>query len=327
MRRREFITLLGGAVAGRPIAARAQQAAMPVVGFLAPASAEGFATQVRAFGQGLAETGYVEGRNVVLESRWANDQNERLPGLAAELVNRPASVIVAAGFPAIRAAKTATTTIPIVFSTGEDPVKLGLVESLNRPGGNVTGVTSLGGQLGAKRLELLHELVPAATKMAALVNPCNPVVAEAQTQEWQTAAQALGLQLYVVHARTERDFDPMFVSLRQFQASGLVIGPDALTISRSPELATLALRHGVPAVFQFNTFAAAGGLMSYGGSTTDAFRLAGKYAGRILKGERPSELPVQQSTRLELIINLNTAKALGLEIPPTLLARADEVIE
>jgi putative ABC transport system substrate-binding protein len=326
VKRRQFITLVGGAAAW-PLAARAQQPAMPVVGFLAPASAEGFAQQVSAFRQGLREAGLVEGRNVTIEFRWAEDQNNRLPALAAELVRWPASVIIAAGFPAIRAAKSATATIPIVFNTGEDPVKLGLVESLNRPGGNVTGITSLGGQLGAKRLELLRELLPSATNVAALVNPSNPVVADAQTKEWQPAARALGLQLHIVHASTERDFDAVFATLRQSRASGLVIGPDSLTISRSPQLAALALRHAVPAIFQFSAFAAAGGLMSYGASTNDAFRQAGIYAGRVVKGDKPGDLPVQQSTKVELIINLKTAKALGLTVPPTLLARADEVIE
>jgi putative tryptophan/tyrosine transport system substrate-binding protein len=327
MRRREFITLLGGAAVTWPLTVRAQQRAAPVIGFLAPASPAGFASQVRALRQGLTEIGYVEGRNLAVEFRWAEDQNDRLPALAAELVRRPVSVIVAAGFPAIRAAKTATSAIPIVFNTGEDPVKLGLVESLSRPGGNVTGITSLGGQLGAKRLELLHELVPTTSVVAALVNPTNPVVADAQTKEWQAAASTLGLRLHVVHASTERDFDAVFARLRELRAGGLVIGPDALTISRSGQLAALALRHAVPAIFQFGAFTAAGGLMSYGASTTDAFHLVGTYAGRVLKGEQPADLPVQQATKVELVINLKTAKALGIEVPPTLLARADEVIE
>ena len=286
-----------------------------------------FASQVRALRQGLSEISYVEGRNLAVEFQWGEDHNDRLPALAAELVRRSASVIVAAGFPAIRAAKATTTTIPIVFSTGEDPVKLGLVESLSRPGGNVTGVTSLGGQLGAKRLELLHEIVPATNLVGALVNPTNPIVADAQTKELEVAARTLGLRLHSVHASQERDFDAVFATLGRLRAGGLVIGPDALTISRSDQLAALALRHAVPTIFQFGAFTAAGGLVSYGASTTDTFRLAGNYAGRILNGERPSDLPVQQSAKVELIVNLATAKTLGLTIPPTLLARADEVIE
>jgi putative ABC transport system substrate-binding protein len=330
MRRREFIALLGGAAAPTfigPLAARAQRQRLPVVGFLSPATASANPQLIDAIREGLRETGYVEGRNVTLEFRWAEDNNERLPPLAAELVRLPASVIFVSGYPSARAAKAATKTIPIVFNTGEDPVKLGLVESLNRPGGNVTGVTSLGGQLGAKRIELLREVLPASKIVGALVNPSNAVVAAAQIGDWQYAARQLGLELRVLHASSERDFDAVFASLLQPRVDALVIGPDSLTVSRSEQLGALALRHGIPAIFQFRPFAAAGGLLSYGSSITDAFRLAGTYAGRILKGAKPADLPVHQSVKIELLINLKTAKALGLTVPPTLLARADEVIE
>jgi ABC-type uncharacterized transport system substrate-binding protein len=282
---------------------------------------------VRALHQGLSETGYVEGRNVDFDYRWAGDQNDRLPALVDELVRRPVNVIVVSGFPTARAAKAATSTIPIVFNTGEDPVKLGLVASLSRPGGNVTGVTSLGGQLGAKRLELVREIMPAANAVGALVNPTNPVVADAQTKDWETAARTVGLKLHILHATTEREFAAVFANLKHLPADALVIGPDSLTISRTGQLGALSLQHAIPAIFQFRTFAAAGGLMSYGSSITDAFRLSGVYTGRILKGEKPADLPVQQSTKVELIINLKTAKALGLTFPLSLLGRADEVIE
>ena len=326
MRRREFITLLGGAVAW-PLVARAQQPAVPIIGFLSPATPETNAHLVRALRQGLSEAGYVEGRNVDFDYRWAGDQNDRLPALADELVRRPVNVIVVSGFPTARAAKAATSTIPIVFNTGEDPVKLGLVDSLSRPGGNVTGVTSLGGQLGAKRLELVREIMPTANAVGALVNPTNPVVADAQTKDWETAARTVGLKLHILHATTEREFAAVFANLKHLPADALVIGPDSLTISRTGQLGALSLQHAIPAIFQFRTFAAAGGLMSYGSSITDAFRLSGVYTGRILKGEKPADLPVQQSTKVELIINLKTAKALGLTFPLSLLARADEVIE
>ena len=325
--RREFITLLGGAAATWPLGARAQQPAVPIIGFLSPATPETNAHLVRALRQGLSEAGYVEGRNVAFDYRWAGDQNDRLPALADELVRRPVNVIVVSGFPTARAAKAATSTIPIVFNTGEDPVKLGLVDSLSRPGGNVTGVTSLGGQLGAKRLELVREIMPAANAVGVLVNPTNPVVAEAQTKDWETAASTVGLKLHILHATTEREFAAVFANLKHLPADALVIGPDSLTISRTGQLGALSLQHAIPAIFQFRTFAAAGGLMSYGSSITDAFRLSGVYTGRILKGEKPADLPVQQSTKVELIINLKTAKALGLTFPLSLLGRADEVIE
>jgi putative ABC transport system substrate-binding protein len=327
MKRREFMTLLGGAAAAWPLSARAQRPAMPVIGYLSSASPDGDAGRLRWFRQGLSETGYIEGQNVAIEYRWANEQNDRLPTLAADLVSRQVSVIAMAGqVLGAFAAKAATKTIPIVFLTGGDPVALGLVASLNRPGGNLTGVTTLSAELEPKRLELLHDLVPKATTIGALVNQTNPI-AETQSRDLQAAARALGLKLQILNASTERDFDTVFARLVELQASGLVIGTDGLFISQSEHLAALTMRHVVPAIFQFRTFAEAGGLMSYGGSLADMYRQSGIYTGRILKGEKPGDLPVQQVTRVELIINLKSAKELRLEVPPTVLARADEVIE
>ena len=324
MRRREFIGGLGAA-AGWPLAARAQQPAIPVIGFLNGASPGGYAPMVAAFRQGLKETGYVEGQNVAIEFRWADGQYDRVPAMAAELVRRQVAVIVA-NTPGNLAAKAATTMIPIVFTTSSDPVQIGLVASLSRPGGNVTGVTELGVEVMPKRLELAHELVPTAPIIAVLVNPTNPNT-ETQLRDLQAAARTLGVQLHVLHASTERDFAAVFTTLAQMRAGGLVISTDGLFTSRSEQIAALALRHAVPTIYQNRAFAAAGGLMSYGGSTTDIYRIAGAYTGRILKGEKPSDLPVQQATRIELIINMKTAKALGLTFPITLLGRADEVIE
>jgi putative ABC transport system substrate-binding protein len=324
--RRKFLaTLLGGAAVW-PLAARAQQSAMPVVGFLNTRVPGADPHLLAAFRRGLKETGYVEGQNVTIEYRWAYNQYARLPALAADLVSHQVSVIAAIGSPSAPAAKATTTTIPIVFIIGFDPVEVGLVTSLNRPGGNLTGVTVLGVELGSKRLELLHELVPTANIVATLVNPNTPA-AETQSTELQTAARSLGLKLHVLHASTERDFDTVFATLLQLGAGGLVVGNDTFFSTRSEQLAALALRHGVPAIFQYRGFVEAGGLMSYGGSLPDAYRLAGVYAARILKGEKPAELPVQQSTKIQMFLNLKTAKALGLEIPPTIIGRADEVIE
>jgi putative ABC transport system substrate-binding protein len=324
--RREFITLLGGAAAW-PLAARAQQAAMPVVGLLGATTADGYAAQVVAFRQGLQEAGYREGQNVTIEYRWAENQYERLPELAADLVRRQVAVIATiGGNPASLAAKVASATIPIVFHGSIEPVSAGLVASLNRPGGNVTGVVTLAVELGPKRLELLHDVLPAATEMAVLLNPSAPATA-GLLQELQAAARTLGLRLHALEASSDRDIDAAFAALAQSRASALMIGTDGFFVSRSEQLATLALRHAVPAIFQYRAFAAAGGLMSYGGSVTDSYRLVGVYAGRILKGEKPSDLPVQQATKVELILNLKTARALGVTMPDPLLARADEVIE
>jgi putative ABC transport system substrate-binding protein len=326
MRRREFIFSLGGAAAW-PLAARAQQPAMPVVGYLSGRSRDTDMPFTTAFRKGLNETGYVEGGNVAIEYRWADGQYDRLPILAADLVRRQVAVIAAAGgsSPAL-AAKATTTTIPIVFQTGDDPVEAGLVASLKQPSGNITGVTSLNAEVVPKRLELLHELLPAATIMALLVNSTNPN-AETLSRDAQAAARSLGLQFHVMHASTERDFDMVFANLATLRASGLVIGSDPFFAGRSERLAALSVRHAVPTIFQYHEFAAAGGLMSYGGRLTDTYHQVGVYTGRILKGERPGDLPVQQSTNVELIINLKTATALGLTIPPGVLARADEVIE
>jgi putative ABC transport system substrate-binding protein len=328
MRRREFVTLLGGAVATWPLCARAQQPAMPAVGFLNAASAQSYALPLAAFLKGLGEAGYVDGRNVTIEYRWAEGQNDRLPALAADLVQRQVAVIAATSTPAALAAKAATTTVPIVFETAADPVQLGLVASLNRPGGNATGVSQTNVEVAPKRLELLHELLPAARVVAFLVDPSNPSVAEANASQMLAAAHTLGLELHVVNASTESDFDAVFATISQLRASGLVISAGtAIFAGRSGQLAALAARHGVPAVGANRAFAMAGGLMHYGADIVDAYRLTGGYVGRILKGEKPADLPVQQATKIELLINLKAAKALGVTVPLTLLGRADEVIE
>ena len=327
MRRREFISLLGGGVTAWPLLVRAQQT-MPVIGFLGSSSLDLYADPVRAFRQGLGETGYVEGRNVAIEFRWANGQNDRLPGLAADLVRRQVTVIVAPGStPAALAAKAATTTIPIVFQVGIDPIAAGLVTSLARPGGNVTGVTNINTELVSKRLELLRELVPKAAIVALLVNPTSPEITEAVSKELQATTRTLGLQLHILHASNDRDFDTVFTTLAQLRVGALVIAPDAFFISRNEQLGILTSRHGVPAITQFREFAAAGGLMSYGGSFSEPTRQVGIYTGRILKGEKPANLPVQQPMKVELVINLKTARALGVTVPQSVLNRADEVIE
>jgi putative ABC transport system substrate-binding protein len=299
---------------------------MPLVGFLGGETPELRAGDLRALRQGLSEHGYIEGRNFSFEFRWAEGRSDRLPALAADLVRRKVAVLVAAGTPPALAAKAATSTIPILFDTGGDPVELGLVSSLNRPGGNLTGATSLNIEIGAKRLELLHEMMPTARIVGLLINPANPN-GDALTREVQGAARSLGLQLYVLNANTEHDFDPAFATLTHVQAGGLVIATDGLFLAHGEQLGALVLRHRLPAIFAYHEFAAAGGLMSYGGSLTDLYRLLGVYAGRILKGEKPADLPVQQATKIELIINLKTAKAFGINVPQVILARADEVIE
>ena len=326
MRRRKFLSLVGGAAAW-PLTVRAQQAGIPVIGFLNAASAQGYVPQSVAFLKGLGETGYIEARNVAIEYRWAEGQVDRLPAMAADLVHREVTVIAATGTPAALAAKAATTTIPIVFETGNDPVHVGLVASLNRPGGNVTGIAQLATEIAPKRLELLHEMIPAARIIGLLVDPSDPVVFENTTRGVQAAARSLGLALHVLNVSTERDLDAAFANLVQLRAGGLVISGGQFFNSRSKQLAAMALQHSLPTIFPYRDTAAAGGLMSYGASLTDAYRLAGVYTGRVLKGEKTADLPVQQATKVELTINLKTAKALGITVPLSLTGRADEVIE
>ena len=327
MQRREFIAIIGGSAFGWPLAARAQQPALPVIGFLGSASPELWAPRLRSFFEGLSGAGYAEGSNVLIEYRWAEGQNDRLPALAADLVRRRVTVIAALGStPAAIAAKVATSTIPIVFEIASNPIELGLVDSLARPGGNVTGVTTLNEEVEPKRLELLHELVPTATSIALLVNPTSPI-AEKSTKVLQASALKLGVQLNVLQASTELDFDAVFTSIARLHVRALVIGADALFTSRQQQLAELTLRHALPTVYEFREFAAAGGLLSYGASLTGTFDLAGNYTGRILRGDKPADLPVQQATKVEMTINLKTAKAFGLTVPLSLLGRADDVIE
>jgi putative ABC transport system substrate-binding protein len=324
--RRTFIGSVASGLLVVPLVADAQQSAIPVIGFLNSRAAGDDPHLLAAFRQGLQEVGYVEGQNVAIEYRFAEGQGNRLPALAADLVRRHVAVIAANGL-AAQAAKAATATIPIVFTAGYDPVEVGLVASMSRPGGNITGVSILDVELGPKRLELLHTLIPTATIIAVLVNPADPARAETITRNMQAAARDLKLQLHVLHASTDRDFDAVFASLVQLRAGGLVIGGDPFFNSRSEQLGTLTLRRAVPTIYQFRTFAAAGGLVSYGANLEDSYRLTGVYTGRVLRGEKPGDLPIQRATKVELVINQKTAKALGMTIPQSLLVRADEVIQ
>ena len=328
MRRRDVVALLGGAAAAWPVVARAQQTAMPVIGFLGGTSPDTLADRLRAFRQGLKDAGYIEGENLAIEYRWAQNQIERLPELAADLVRRKVAVIaVTGGLSTTLAAKAATSTIPIVFGAGEDPVRLGLVASLARPGGNLTGVNFFSSELAAKRLGLLHELVPTATRVAVLVNPTNVTNTETTLRDLEPAARALGLRLRILHASTSREIDTAFATFHDDRPDALFVGQDVFFVTRRVQLANLASRHVISAVYGQRDYVEAGGLMSYGSNFTDAHRQIGIYTGRILNGAKPADLPVVQSSKLELLVNLPTARAIGLDIPPTLLARVDEVIE
>jgi putative tryptophan/tyrosine transport system substrate-binding protein len=325
--RRDFITLLGGAAVAWPFVARAQQPGMPVIGYLGPSSPAAFASRVKAFREGLDEAGYAEGRNVAIEFRWAEGQHDRLPALAAELASRKVAVIVApGGAPAALAAKSATTTIPIVFEMGADPIAIGLVGNLSRPEGNITGISSLNVEVTPKRLELLHELSLTVPVVAVLVNPTSPTAAS-QVKSLEEPARALGLQLHMLHASAERDFDATFETLRQLRPGGLVIASDTFFATHSERLADLTIRHALPAIHQSRDFAVAGGLMSYGGSFVESHRQAGIYTGRIIKGDKPADLSIQQVTKVELFINLKAAKTLGVTFPLPLLGRADQIID
>jgi putative ABC transport system substrate-binding protein len=326
MRRREIVTLLASAVTW-PLVARAQQSALPVIGYLDSRASGDAPQRLAAVLQGLKDTGFVDGKNVAIEYRFAENRDERLPALAEDLVQRHVAVIAAAGTAAAIAAKAATTTIPIVFETGADPIQLGLIAQLNRPGGNVTGMTNISVEVAPKRLELLHQFLPTASVMALLVDPSMAALAETQSRSVQSAAHSLGLDLHILNASTERDFDAVFANLTKLRAAGLVIGGGAFLVTQQERLAELATRHVVPAVGEYREFAAAGGLASYGSSLTDSYRLTGVYVARILKGEKPDDLPVQQSAKVELYINLKTAKALGITVPIPVLGRTNEVIE
>ena len=327
MRRREFLTLVGGAAAAWPFAARAQQTARPVVGFLNGASAENYARFANEFRRGLNEMGFIEGQNVLVEYRWADGHYDRLPELAADLIRRHVTVIAATSTPAALAAKAATTTIPIVFTTASDPVGLGLVANLARPGGNMTGATQLNMELGPKRLELMHQLLPKATAVALIVNQTNPVVAEVQSRDAQEAARALGLQLQILQASTEDEFDKAVANLPKRGAGLVIAAGDAFFLSATAKFAAITGRRGVPAISNGREFTAAGGLLSYGGSVAESYHLAGIYTGRILTGEKAADLPVQRSSKVEMFINLKTAKALGVVVPQGLVIAADEVFE
>ena len=326
MKRRQFLAGVGAAAVVGPRGVLAQQT-KPVVGFLTSRTAGAEPDVVAAFHSGLKQLGYMEGQNLAMEYRWAAGDNNRLPSLAADLVQRQVTAIAAAGVPAAQAAKSASATIPIAFVMATDPIKAGLVNSLSRPGGNLTGVTSMGGELAPKRLELLHALVPTATRAALLVNPTNPVLAEIQSRDTEVAARTLGLRLHVLYASTDRDLEIAFATLSQVQAEILVIAPDTFLLSRGESLARMSVRHAVPTIFQNREFLAAGGLMSYGTNSAESWRQFGVLTGRILRGEKPADLPVLQSAKVELFVNLKAAKALGLTVPLSLLGRADEVIE
>jgi ABC-type uncharacterized transport system substrate-binding protein len=328
VRRREFIKIVAGsAVTAWPLAARAQQSGMPVVGFLNTAAQRDYQRQLAAFLKGLSEAGYVEGQNVTIEYRWAEGTNDRLPALAADLIGRRVAVIAATSTPAAIAAKTATASIPIVFEVGADPVQLGLVSNLNRPGGNVTGVTQTNVEMTPKRLQILHELLPTARVMALLVNPANEATTETTTREVLAAARTLGIEVHVLNANVPRDIEAAFTKAIELRAGGMVVSGGPFFFSQSENLAARCLQHKLPTIYQFHRFTAAGGLMSYGSEITEAYRLAGVYTGRVLKGERPADLPVQQATKVEFVVNLRTAKVLGLTVPNTLIGRADEGIE
>jgi putative ABC transport system substrate-binding protein len=327
MRRREFIALIGSTAANWPLTARAQQP-MPVIGFLNATYPAGFSEPLSAFLKGLGETGYTDGQNVAIQYRWAEGHNDRLPAMAADLVRSQVKVIAATSTPAALAAKAATSTIPIVFETGGDPINLGLVTSISRPSGNVTGATSLATEvMAAKGLELLHEVIPAGRVVGLLVNPNDPGVAEPQEREVLREARTLGLEVHVLKAVDEREFDGVFAKLHELRVSGLLISAAGLFTSHSEQLAALAVHHAIPAIYARRGFATAGGLLSYGSDITESYRLAGIYTGRVLKGEKPADLPVQQATKVNLIVNLKTAKALGINVPLPILGRADEVIE
>ena len=327
MRRRDFITVIVGSAAAWPLAARAQQPAMPVIGYMDTASASTTAHLVEAFRRGLSAAGYDEGRNVAIEYRWSEGDYDKLPALAAELVRRQVTVIATINTPTILAAKAASQTIPIIFGVGVDPIKFGLVASLNHPGGNLTGVTQLNIEMEAKRVQLLHELVPAATSIALLINPTSPAYSEAATELAQSAARILGVRLLALDASTESGIEAAFVTLVEKRAGSLLVTGDSFLVSQRDQIVALAARHAVPAIYEQREYALAGGLMSYGTNFRDGYRQAGIYVGRILKGEKPADLPVLQSTKFEFVINLKTAKALGIEVPPNLSAEADEIIE
>ena len=327
MQRRRFITLVGGTAIAWPLLARAQQPAMPVVGYLSGYTPDAGETRLAAFRRGLQEAGYVEGQNVAIEYRWAGDQNDRLPAMAADLVQRRVNVIAATTTPGALAAQAATTTIPIVFEAGSDPVRLGLVANLNQPGGNVTGVNNLALEITQKRLELLHELLPTANIMALLINPADRALAQAQTREVLSAARSRGLKLHVLNASSEGEFDGVFADIKRLRVDGLVMGAGSVFVRSLNKLTALTIRHAVPAISIWRDFPVAGGLMSYTSDVLDSYRLAGIYTPRVLKGENPADLPVMQATKFDLVINLKTAKALRITVPTSILGRADEVIE